>query len=302
MDLSGQFDDKIFKNEDFLKLTPLEVLEKLFCEQFISSLRGNLNMKWFFVTIFISLIFINQSIAAPQIRLCYEDVSVFPWITGDDKGLVITELHLVERLMNIKFTLVRLPWKRCQLEAQAGNMEGIIAASFNQDRTLWGMYPSEKENKTEADYRLHTDSFFVYIRKDSPIKWVNGKFENLGKNSVGVQLGYSVGSDVTKLGYPIHSSFTDAKDVLKELDLGIISVAVLQNHETLKILNENPELGKNIKRLEPPFKIADQYLLFTRTFFSKNQELSKEIWKAIKTARLSSEYKKEEEALLGKGH
>jgi len=28
-----------------------------------------------------------------EIRLCYEDVSVHPWITGDMKGLVIQELQ-----------------------------------------------------------------------------------------------------------------------------------------------------------------------------------------------------------------
>ncbi len=266
-------------------------------------------MKWFIACAFlIQLCFVQSALAnTPEIRLCYEDVSVFPWITGDDKGLALTELHLVEKTLKIKFTLSRLPWKRCQLEAQYGNFEGIIAASFNQERTNWGVYPyndteGEHLENLEREYRMHTDSFYVYVRKDSNIQWVNNKFENIGKNAVGVQLGYSVGDDVSKLGYPVHSSFTDAKDILKEMDMGIINVSVLQDHEAVRILNENPSLKKNIKRLEPPFKVADQYLLFTRTFYTKNTALTKEIWRAFSVARQSPEYKKQEAILLGKSH
>lgn len=226
-----------------------------------------------------------------KIRLCYEDVTVYPWITGDDKGLVIGELHLVEKNLSLKFEMIRLPWKRCQLEAQEGIFDGIIAASFNEERTKWGVYPFSETKSPEPHYRLHTDRFYIYTRKESSIKWINGKLENLGKNLVGVQLGYSVGSDIKKLGYPIRSTFTDAIDVIKELNMGVINVAVLQDHESLRVLAIHPELGKHIVRQEPPFKIADQYLLFTKKFFNTNTDLSQKIWKSISVARESNEYK-----------
>jgi polar amino acid transport system substrate-binding protein len=258
-------------------------------------------MKWICSYLLLSSLCLSQAYAAaPEIKLCYEDVSVFPWITGDDKGLVITELHIVEKMLNLRFKLIRLPWKRCQIEAQAGNLDGLIAASFNKDRAVWGVYPTDDDNTIEREYRLHTDSFFVFIRKDSNIKWENNHFENLGKNQVGVQLGYSVGSDLKDAGYPIHASFTTAHDILKELDFNAINVAVLQNHETTITLNEHPILKKNIVRLGQPFKIADQYLLFTRPFYTQNKELSRKIWHAIAQARKSKEYVKNEESLIGK--
>ncbi|MBC7537365.1 MAG: hypothetical protein H7281_00985 [Bacteriovorax sp.] len=257
-------------------------------------------MKW--ILLCLSLSSICQAYAAPEIKLCYEDVSVFPWIIGDNKGLVITELHLVEKMLNLKFKLIRLPWKRCQFEAQSGVLDGIIAASYNKDRAVWGVYPTKNENEIEIEreYRLHTDTFFVFTRKDSQIKWDNKHFENLGKNLVGVQLGYSVGSDLKDAGYPIHASFTAAFDILKELDFNALNVAVLQNHETTKTLNEHPKLKNNIIRLKQPFKVADQYLLLTRPFYARNKELSKSIWRAISEARKSQEYLKSEEAMIGK--
>jgi hypothetical protein len=87
-------------------------------------------MKWICSYLLLSSLCLSQAYAAaPEIKLCYEDVSVFPWITGDDKGLVITELHIVEKMLNLRFKLIRLPWKRCQIEAQAGNLDGLIAAT-----------------------------------------------------------------------------------------------------------------------------------------------------------------------------
>lgn len=231
------------------------------------------------------IVFFTVSASAVEIRLCYEDVTVFPWITGDNKGVVINQLHLVEKKLNMKFTMVRLPWKRCQLEARKGNFEGIIAASYNDDRAEWGIYPSR-------EFRLHTDSFYIYTRKDSPILWKDGKLHNLEKNEVGVQLGYSVGTYIQKLGYPLHSNFTTALDVVKELDRGIINVAVLQDHETIRVLTAFPEYKEKIVRQQPPFKVADQYLLFTKKFYGQNEKLSKKIWRAISIIRESAEYKK----------
>lgn len=233
-----------------------------------------------------SLFFLSSaSQAAVEIRLCYEDVTVYPWITGDDKGAVINQLHLVEKKLNMKFTMLRLPWKRCQLEARKGNFDGIIAASYNDERAEWGQYPPK-------EFRLHTDRFYIYTRKESPILWKNGKLHNLEKNEVGVQLGYSVGSDIQKLGYPLHSNFTTALDLIKELDRGIINVAVLQDHETIRVLNSFPEFKEKIVRQQPPFKVAEQYLLFTKKFYGQNEKLSKKIWKTISTVRESTEYKK----------
>jgi|GEM_PF-6936230 len=134
--------------------------------------------------LFLTFFYLSEASAAmPEIRLCYEDVVVFPWITGDDKGAAINELHLVEKKLSLKFTMIRLPWKRCQVEAKNGNFEGIIAASYNDERASWGVYPFSDENIIEPDYRMHTDRFYIYTRKDSPIKLKNGRLENLGDNA-----------------------------------------------------------------------------------------------------------------------
>lgn len=256
-------------------------------------------MKFLFFTFLIYGTFLQNSFATPEeIKLCYEDVTVYPWITGDKKGLAISELQLVEKNLNLKFKYIRLPWKRCQSQARAGLVDGIIAASFNKKRAEWGTYPIEANDKLERDYRLHTDSFYVYVRKDGHIAWKNANFQNIGNNPVGVQLGYSVGSDVKAAGYQTESSFMTPYDLLKALDMGMVKVAILQNHAAQKTLQEHPNLAKNIERQEEPFKIADQYVLFNTNFFKSNRELCVKIWKAISVARNSHEYQKNEQVFL----
>lgn len=236
--------------------------------------------------------------AAGPIRLCYEDVTVFPWITGDEEGLALIEVKMVEEELGLRFNLIRLPWKRCQMEAEAGKIEGLIAASYTKERAAWGVYPTLSNGELDVDKRLHTDSFHVYIRKDSKIQFKNGKFIDLGLNEIGVQLGYSVGTDLKAQGYNVHSSFASAYDLLKQLDIKAINVAVLQNHESKRILQLHPELSKNIRRVNGPYKIKDQYILFTKSFYDKNEALVKSIWKSVARARKSQKYKLAEEKVL----
>lgn len=255
-------------------------------------------MKSLLRTLF-TILFVSIATAeSVEIKLCYEDTSVFPWITGEETGLVFTELHNVEKRLKIKFTFIRLPWKRCQLEGRSGNVDGLIAASFNKERTEWGVYPTNALGELLSVQRLHTDSFYIYVRKDSNIKFENGKFLNLANNKIGVQLGYSVGHDLRDAGYATHSSFSSALDLVKELDYSSLQVAVLQDHESLRVLNEQPKLKRNIVRLRPAYKVADQYLLFTKKFYKKNKELSQSIWEAIPLARKCGRYTKLEKSML----
>lgn len=255
-------------------------------------------MKNIAIAFLLSCVVVQTALAANEIKLCYENVTVFPWITGDETGLVFTELALVEKATKQKFKYIRLPWKRCQFEAQSGNIDGLIAASFNKDRAVWGVYPTDHSGNLDSELRLHTDSFYVYARKDADVHYINGKFENLGSNHVGAQLGYSVASDLADAGYPVHSSFSSSLEILKEMDFSSLQIAVLQDHETVRTLNDYPKFKKNIVRLTPPYKVKDQFLLFTKVFYNKNAKTCKTIWSAIPSARKSEHYKHQEESLM----
>ena len=62
-------------------------------------------MKSFYIFLFL-VTHLNIAYATTEklqeIRLCYEDVSVHPWITGDMKGLVIQQLQIIEKTPKVK--------------------------------------------------------------------------------------------------------------------------------------------------------------------------------------------------------
>ncbi|MCV2353017.1 transporter substrate-binding domain-containing protein [Paucibacter sp. B2R-40] len=232
------------------------------------------------------------------VKLCFEDSSVYPWITGDAKGLALLELALVERELNQKFEYIRLPWRRCLLEVQTGRLHAAIAASFNGERASWGSYPQNQDGSLNRELRLHTDSFHVFRRIDSPVRWLNTRFENLGGQPVGVQLGYSVGRNIEELGYPIKTA-RSAEDLMRMLELGALQVVVLQHFEAQRLLKIKPELNTVAVEDGPPVKVADQYLLFNSQFYAGNELLVKSIWSAIERARKSKRYQDEEALMLG---
>jgi polar amino acid transport system substrate-binding protein len=235
--------------------------------------------------------------ADTAIKLCYEDSSVYPWITGENKGLVISELHMVEKDLNITFEFLRLPWKRCLQEVRLGNIQAAIAASFNKERASWGSYPRNPDASLNQDFRLHTDSFYFYRRIDSPIRWANNTVQNLGTQVIGAQLGYSVAKSLEDSAYPI-KYLPNSEDLFKLLEKGLLQIAVLQNHEAMKVMRNNPALEKTVVKEGEAVKIADQYLLFNTSYYLKEEKLVTSIWQAIARARKSKKYQEEESLML----
>jgi len=235
--------------------------------------------------------------AEAPVSLCFEDTTVYPWITGNATGLALLELSLVEKELNLKFEYQRLPWRRCLLEVQLGRVHAAIAASYSKERAVWGSYPTLADGSLNRELRMHTDSFHVYRRMDSPVRWQQQRFENLGSQPVGVQLGYSVGKNIEELGYPIKSA-RSSEDLARMLEHGVLQVAVLQNFEAMRLLKASPSLRKLMVEDGPPVKVADQYLLFNTAFFEAKPALVKSIWAALEKARKSKTYLDEEAQML----
>ncbi|MCV2350494.1 substrate-binding periplasmic protein [Paucibacter sp. Y2R2-4] len=236
---------------------------------------------------------LHAGAAEAPVSLCFEDTMVYPWITGEARGLAFLELGLVEKELNLKFEYQRLPWRRCLLEVQLGRMHAAIAASYNKERAVWGSYPTLADGSLNRELRMHTDSFHVYRRVDSPVRWQQQRFENLGSQPVGVQLGYSVGKNIEELGYPIKSA-RSSDDLARMLTHGVLQVAVLQNFEAMRLLNASPSLRKLMVEEGAPVKVADQYLVFNTAFFEAKPALVKSIWAALEKARKSKTYLDEE--------
>jgi len=249
------------------------------------------------VFLLLGMFFSHASADNINLKFCYEDDSVYPWITGTNEGLVISEMHLIEKEVNMHFELIRLPWKRCQNEVKEGRIHAAIAASFNKDRAKWGSYPVDSKGMLNKELSLFTDSFFIYRRFDSQIRWQNHRFENLNQQSIGVQLGYSAGKDLEELGYQV-TYYPTSDDLVAVLKSHALDAIVLQNYEAQRLLTLNPDLEKIMVKEVEPVKVAEQFLLFNASFYNANTSLVQTIWEAAAKVRKSKTFKDERAVYL----
>jgi hypothetical protein len=96
----------------------------------------------------------------------------------------------------------------------------------------------------------------------------------------------------------VFESLSSSEDILKELHHNNLEIAILLNLETTKVLLDHPKLKENITIEPGPYKISDQFLLFTKKFYLKNTDLSKSIWTAVKKTRFNSIYLNEKKKYL----
>lgn len=221
---------------------------------------------------------INQAPASKDLILANEDKGNFPFtigveegITKDKEGILAEILKKVEKRLNIKIKIVRMPWKRALSSIESGIIDGLTDISFKEERMNLGMYPM-KGGKHDKNKRAYTTRYVLYTKKDSTIKWDGKGFENL-KGNIGAPLGYSIVDDLKDKNIKVETSPSTKNDMKKLLAGRIDGVAALE-YEGDNIIRHDKELQKNIKKHEIPLAVKDYYLIFSHQFYKENKNLA----------------------------
>lgn len=252
------------------------------------------------ITVF-SLSFYTQANASvKEVSLCHEDNEVFPWLVGNESGLVHKQIQIIEADTKIKFKIISMPWKRCQLLVKMGEVDGLLSASPTPVRLETYEYPKNSKGELNREARMHEDQFVVYKNKNSTIDYQDGKFSNLGKLPIAVELGYSVQEKITSMGIPVYTSFNSLNDLLNVLNNGTIQAAVLQDYSTRYSLANSKTKFPNLITIKEPFVKVDQYIAFNRIFANSNRALIETIWKSCQNSRSNPEYLKLKDQLFKK--
>lgn len=256
----------------------------------------------FLIAFLISTLNAKADVELKEISLCHEDNEVFPWLLNNENGLIHKQMKLIEKEAKVKFKLISMPWKRCQLLAKMGEIDGILSASPTPTRLETYEYPKDKKGELDRELRMHEDQFIVYKNKNTDLDYKDGKFINLGNAAVAVELGYSVQEKLTAMGITVYTSFNSLNDLLNVLNNGTLKAAVLQDYATRYAL---ANFGKklpfpNVVTIPEPFVKVDQYIAFNRIFANSHRTLIDNIWQACKNSRSNPEYTNLKEQLLKK--
>ena len=252
-----------------------------------------------FLTLFLLFSFnIKADVELKEISLCHEDNEVFPWLLNNQNGLIHKQMQIIEKEAKVKFKLISIPWKRCQLLVKMGEIDGVLSASPTPSRLETYEYPKNKKGELDRDFRMHEDQFIVYKNKNSDIDYKNGKFINLGNAAVAVELGYSVQEKLTAMGITVYTSFNSLNDLLNVLSNGTLKAAVLQDYTTRYALENSAKKFPNVVTIPEPFVKVDQYIAFNRIFANSHRSLVDNIWTGCKKSRSAPEYVNLKEQLM----
>ncbi len=261
-----------------------------------SSLHGPTMRHSSLLTLLTSLLLTTAQAAPPAtVRLCYDQEDVYPWRVKGGQGLDFTLLKLLDGRVSVHFELQALPWKRCLLELGENRHDGAVAASFRPERMEVGVYPMVG-SVPDTNLRMRAESYSLFRLKGSAPSWDGKRFSGIEGN-VGAQTGYSIVEQLKTAGLSVDTGTASADDNLRKLMLGrVVAVALLSSEGDASIA-ANPEFSARIERLYPPLTERAYYLLFSKSFYARDEALAQRIGQALPTVRDSADYKRAEAAM-----
>jgi polar amino acid transport system substrate-binding protein len=250
---------------------------------------------YFFMLFFTAgLIIVSNSIAM-DLTLACENKQDFPTVMGNSNdvlktnpGMGIEAVYELQKRLNLKITLKRMPWKRCLAEMQKGHVHGIFTASFKEKRKKFGKYP-EIDGKVDPSRRFTSASYALYRMKGSDVHFDGKKFDIKGK--IGAPSGYSIVDDLKKRGLEVDEGPSTVNDFKKMMKGRIKAVAALEMTGDYYLM-VNQEMNQKIEKVEPLIIEKPYYFMLSYQLYESNQALAEKIWDTIGEIRRDPEFQK----------
>lgn len=180
--------------------------------------------------------------------------------------------------INIKFKPT--PWKRALLMIEKGKADGVMYASYNDDRAKYAVYPS-KDGKLDRNRRLSDGkSYYIYKNRNSTINW-DGKIFTKVDGAVGSVSGFAVIDDLKKHNNIKIEIRSNKISLIRDMAMGNISGYAGMITDVDKILKEHSQFAKRIVRESLPIRKKDYFLVFSKKTYKNKKEEMKQIWNGL---------------------
>lgn len=219
------------------------------------------------------------------------------FIDWDRPGLSLELLKQVGETLRINLSFKRVPWKRGLLMVQTGEADGIFHASFKQDRERIGVYPKTADGMPDPSRAIFTQSYALHVMAGSPVTWDGTAIGGLGDGAVGATDGYSIVSDLERMGVRVETAKIQELNLSKLVQGRIAAYAELENMAAAAI-RQQPDAFADVVMLQPPLVSKPYYLLLSHQFVDRDPELARKVWDAIVTVNGSAAFKAMTEAYV----
>ncbi|MGI9281819.1 MAG: transporter substrate-binding domain-containing protein [Endozoicomonas sp.] len=229
--------------------------------------------------------------AAPRetVTLCSDKAYWFPFTFLKDyraEGLFVDMIKEVGLRTNTRFVIRPANWTRCLRLAKKGQVDGILGASYKEERAQWMHYPSDATSGKPSPFSMSLVDYVIATPLGSRYVF-KGDSSSLPE-PVRVPRSYSIASDLGKTGVEVKASFASDRAAL-------LSLVKQKNGSAALLGSIANELAVNDGFLKGQYQIqtvklkAKDYFLTFSHKSEMTEEKQGELWSALKSVRSDEE-------------
>ena len=222
--------------------------------------------------------------ARESVVLCSDKSYWFPFTLMKDyraSGVFIDMMKEVAVRTNKRVIIRPASWARCLRLAKTGKVDGILGASYKDERNEWLEYPPTANKGRSGEHSMSLVDYVIVTPKDKPYSYT-GKASTLPA-PVRVPRSYSIADDLKKRQAAVKATYSTDRSALVDLvRMNNGSAAVLGS-----IANEfkdMPFFADKYDIQKEKLKSKNYYLTFSRKS-DLPQETRETLWNVLRIVR-----------------
>jgi polar amino acid transport system substrate-binding protein len=203
------------------------------------------------------------SAASKQIILAATEYSPYYGERLPNQGVITEIIREAFKQAGYDVKIKFLPWKRALEMTRQGDFNALYTAWYRKEREQWFGFSDPLPIANEIGF---------YKRKNLKISYRT--IEDLRPYKIGIVRGYSNPAEFDKAKLDTEEVTEDRLNIQK-LAVGRIDLALIDKIIGQHIIDtELPESAQKLEWLNPPLKIDNQYLMFSKKFDDYQEEIA----------------------------
>ncbi len=233
-------------------------------------------MKTLFWVVF-GFVFCLGSVAQADLLILHNNTKNKP---NPGAELEVDKLRRLARGSGLTVVFKGVPWKRSLVMIEKGVADGLINASYKDDRAQYAVYPM-KDGKPDSDRRLNPGkTYYIYKNKNSSITWDGVQFGN-PDGPVAAKDDYAVIEDLKK-----HQNIDIVvkireEQIIADLIRGKIAAYAAMETEA-QAMKKIPNFDDMVFKETNPIRQKDYYVIFSKHSYDKKKDEIEKLWDLLK--------------------
>ncbi len=236
--------------------------------------------------------------AEAPIRLCYNNA-----LGGADSQHFSIQMlrNVAAKMPQQPMEFVPLPWLRCQALASRGDFDGIVGASYTEERARTLVYPRNAQGNADEAARMFQLGVILIRRKGTEPSWDGQAFRGI-VGRVGADRGASSAVFARARGLLVDEEHPNAEAMVAKLRAGRLDAALMSEPQAAGFFGANQDVPLEVAG--PRVMSKAYFLVFSKAFVAKRASLANMLWQAVARERGSPTFVKvysEQQGFLAEG-